>query len=68
MKHLKKFNEEIGDPRRFRLEQPNDDSLNDLVKQILDAVKLDPDEIINSDPEIISHIGNMIKMWCDLNR
>ena len=46
----------------------NDDSLNELVRQILDAVKLDVDAIEESDSELIPHIGNMIQMWHDKNR
>jgi len=46
----------------------NDESLNQLVRQILDAAKLDVDAIVEDDPEFISHIGNMIQMWHDQNR
>jgi len=42
-----------------------DPSLTELVKNILNAAKLDVDAIEESDPEFISYIANMIKMWHD---
>jgi hypothetical protein len=55
--------------------KPNDESLNKLVEKIIDTVasnlfsiKLEADDIEESDPEIISRISNMIKMWHDKNR
>jgi hypothetical protein len=42
-----------------------DPSLTELVKDILNAAKLDVDAIEESDPEFISYIANMIKMWHD---
>jgi len=46
----------------------NDESLNQLVKEILDAAKLDVDAIVEDDPEFISYIGNMIQIWHNQNR
>ena len=45
-----------------------DDSLNQLVKEILDAAKLDVDAIEESDPDFIPYIADMIQMWHDKNR
>jgi hypothetical protein len=46
----------------------NDDSLNELVRQILDAAKLDVDAIEESDPDFIPYIADMIQSWIDKNR
>lgn len=55
VKHLKRFNEEIDNL------QEEDSSLEKLVKQILDAAKLDVDAIEESDPDFIPYIADMIK-------
>lgn len=41
----------------------DDAALTQLVKQILDAAKLDVDAIEESDPEFIPYIADMIKNW-----
>lgn len=53
MQHLKKFNESSS----------NDESLKKLVRQILDACKIDVDLVEESDPEFIGYISSMIKDW-----
>lgn len=50
-------------------EQGNDnDSLRDLVEDILDTAKLDPDAIDEADPDLIPHIMTMIENWIKKNR
>jgi hypothetical protein len=43
--------------------EEQDDSLNQLVRSILSACKMDVREVEESDPEFIPDIANMIKEW-----
>jgi len=79
MKKLKKF-EELDS--KFQGYQPNDkldtsnppiptnekeDSLTELVKNVLDACKMDIDEVEESDPDFIPYITDMIRVWHENN-
>ncbi len=72
---IKRFDEGTSQYPEDDDSTPNDESLNKLVEKIIDTVasnlfsiKLEADDIEESDPEIISRISNMIKMWHDKNR
>ena len=43
------------------------DSLTKLVENILDACKMDIDEVEESDPDFIPYIANMIRVWRENN-
>ena len=55
---IKRFNESY---------EGMDKSLEELVRRILDAAKLDVDAIEESDPEFIPYVGDMIQMWANEN-
>jgi len=44
------------------------DSLTILVEHILDACKMDSDEVEESDPDFIPYIADMIKVWHENNK
>lgn len=55
MKHLKTF--------EYGQYDGDDEGLNQLVRNILDACKMDSDEVEEADPDFIPYIADMIYEW-----